>query len=219
MKFLDVRSIIAQRAAKLLADGDLVNLGIGIPTLCTKYLPPQVHITLHSENGIIGMMAIPKGQPVDKHVVDAGSAPVSVVPGGFCCDIGFSFAIMRGGHLDKSIIGALQVDVTGSFASWEIPGKRTYGMGGAMDLAVGAKELIVAMEHKAKNGAPRILEQCTFPLTGRNCVKYIVTEMCTLKCESGRLLLVDLAKGVSVADVLSSTAATIDLGTFSDLIS
>ena len=208
---MDVRNTIAKRAAALLRDGDLVNLGIGIPTLCTSYLPPDVRVMLHSENGIIGMAAVPQGQEPDKYTVDAGSSPAAVLPGGACFDIGLSFAIMRGGHLDRSIVVALQADVTGSFASWEIPGKRTYGMGGAMDLAVGAKELIVAMEHRTRGGAPRILEKCTFPLTGRECVKYIVTELCTFKCEAGRLYLPELADGVSTGDVLNATAAPVSL--------
>lgn len=208
---MDVRNTIAKRAAALLHDGDLVNLGIGIPTLCTSYLPPDVSVMLHSENGIIGMTAVPQGQEPDRYIVDAGSSPAAIVPGGACFDIGLSFAIMRGGHLDRSIVGALQADVTGSFASWEIHGKRTYGMGGAMDLAVGAKELIVAMEHRTRRGEPRILERCTFPLTGRGCVKYIVTELCTLKCEAGKLFLVELAEGVSTVDVLNATAAPVSL--------
>lgn len=211
---MDNREIIAQRAAKLLEDGDFVNLGIGIPTLCTAYLPEGADIIFHSENGIVGMGPRPDEEHIDPYIVDAGATAATIIPGGSSCDLAMSFAIMRGGHLNKSIVGALQVDVHGSFASWEIPGKRTYGMGGAMDLAVGAKVLIVAMEHCLKNGKSKILKECTYPLTGKGCVKYIVTELCTFACGKNGLTLIELAPGVTLQQVTDATEAPFDAGKF-----
>lgn len=206
---MDTRNIIASRAAALLSDGDFVNLGIGIPTLCANYVPEGVRLLYHSENGIVGMGPAPDEAHRDKYIVDAGSSPASIVPGGWSCDLLWSFTLMRGGHLDKAIIGALQVDRFGNFASWEIPGRRTYGMGGAMDLAVGVKTLIVAMEHCQKDGTPKILDCCTYPLTGAGCVKYIITELCTFRCENGQLILTELEEGVSVETVIEKTGAPI----------
>ncbi len=206
---MDTRNLIASRAARLLSDGDFVNLGIGIPSLCADYVPEGVHLLYHSENGIVGMGPRPDEAHKDKYVVDAGSDPASIVPGGWSCDILWSFTLMRGGHLDKSIVGALQADRHGNFASWEIPGKRTYGMGGAMDLAVGVKTLILAMEHCQKDGSPKIVEQCTFPLTAAGCAKYIVTELCMFKIENEQLILIELAPDVSVETVLAKTGTSV----------
>ena len=206
---MDTRNIIARRAAALLCDGDFVNLGIGIPSLCSNYVPEGMHLLYHSENGIVGMGPHPDEAHRDKYIVDAGSDPVSIIPGGWSCDILWSFTLMRGGHLDKSIVGALQADRHGNFASWEIPGKRTYGMGGAMDLAIGVKTLILAMEHCRRDGSPKILDQCTYPLTAMGCVKYIVTELCTFRIENDQLILTELAPGVSVETVLAKTGTSV----------
>ena len=206
---MDTRNIIARRAAALLCDGDFVNLGIGIPSLCSNYVPEGIHLLYHSENGIVGMGPHPDEAHRDKYIVDAGSDPVSIIPGGWSCDILWSFTLMRGGHLDKSIVGALQADRHGNFASWEIPGKRTYGMGGAMDLAVGVKTLILAMEHCRRDGSPKILDQCTYPLTAMGCVKYLVTELCTFRNENDQLILTELAPGVSVETVLAKTGTSV----------
>lgn len=206
---MDIRNTIARRAAKLLGEGEFVNLGIGIPTLCANYIPEGTRVLFHSENGIVGMGPAPSPADEDPDIVDAGSSPASIVTGGFSCDLGMSFALMRGGHLDKAIIGALQVDRHGNFASWDIPGKRTYGMGGAMDLAVGAKTLVIAMEHTQRDGTPKILDMCEYPLTAAGRARYIVTELCTFLCENDVLTVIDIENGVTKQEIADRTGCGI----------
>lgn len=172
----EIREVIAKRAALELKDGYIVNLGIGLPTLIPNYLKPDVKVLLQSENGIIGMGANPKEGEENKEIVNAGGSYTSIIDGGASFDSATSFAIIRGGHVDASILGAMQVDEKGNLANWMIPGKKVPGMGGAMDLVVGAKHVILAMEHTAK-GSHKILKECTLPLTAKEQVNLIITEM------------------------------------------
>ena len=172
-----IKAFIAKRVAKEFHDGDVVNLGIGLPTMVPSFLPPDVRVILEAENGMVG--AGPKPETPDPNVSDAGGQPSSIAPGGAFIDSATSFGIIRGGHVDATVLGALQVDEKGNLANWIIPGKMVPGMGGAMDLVVGAPNVIVAMEHTQK-GAHKILEKCTLPLTALTCVTKIITEMCVI---------------------------------------
>ena len=172
-----IKAFIAKRVAKEFHDGDVVNLGIGLPTMVPSFLPPDVRVILEAENGMVG--AGPKPETPDRNVSDAGGQPSSIAPGGAFIDSATSFGIIRGGHVDATVLGALQVDEKGNLANWIIPGKMVPGMGGAMDLVVGAPNVIVAMEHTQK-GAHKILEKCTLPLTALTCVTKIITEMCVI---------------------------------------
>ena len=202
---MDAKTIIAKRVALELKDGDLVNLGIGIPTLVADYVPAGMNVLFHSENGFIGLGLA--AEAADPDVVNAGAKPASVVPGGAMFDSVMSFAIVRGGHLDMTVLGALEVDRHGNLANWMIPGKMVPGMGGAMDLVTGAKKVIVAMEHTAKDQSPKILESCTLPLTGKQVVDMIVTNLAVFhRIETG-LILSELAPGVTVEQVKQATAA------------
>ncbi len=198
---------IARRAAKFLKDGELVNLGIGIPTLVGNYVDPNTEVTLQSENGFIGLGPAPEPGKEEKDVVNAGGHPVTMVTGGCCFDSNMSFALIRGGHVTTTMLGAFEVDQEGSIANWMIPGKKVPGMGGAMDLLVGAKTVIITMEHTTKDGEPRILKKCTLPLTAKNVVDYIVTELCVLHFTDEGLVLEEVADGVTVEEVISKTAA------------
>jgi 3-oxoacid CoA-transferase B subunit len=201
------RELIATRAARFFKDGDLVNLGIGMPTMCANFLPEGVHIFLHSENGFIGIGPTPSPEDWDKDVVNAGGQPASIVPGGCCFDSAMSFGLTRGGHVDATVLGALEVDQEGNLANWIIPGKMVPGMGGGMDLVAGANLVVVAMEHCNKTGAPKILKKCTLPLTAAGEVDYVVTELCVLHKTDKGLVLEELAPGVTVEEVLSKTDA------------
>jgi 3-oxoacid CoA-transferase B subunit len=201
------RELIATRAARFFKDGDLVNLGIGMPTMCANFLPEGVHIILHSENGFIGIGPTPSPEDWDKDVVNAGGQPASIVPGGCCFDSAMSFGLTRGGHVDATVLGALEVDQEGNLANWIIPGKMVPGMGGGMDLVAGANLVVVAMEHCNKTGAPKILKKCTLPLTAAGEVDYVVTELCVLHKTDKGLVLEELAPGVTVEEVLSKTDA------------
>ncbi|TCL34499.1 acetate CoA/acetoacetate CoA-transferase beta subunit [Anaerospora hongkongensis] len=202
---MDAKEIIARRVAMELKDGDLVNLGIGIPTLVTDYIPQGITVTLHSENGFVGLG--PDNGLADPDVVNAGGKPASVAPGGAMFDSLMSFAIVRGGHLTMTVLGALEVDQYGNLANWMVPGKIVPGMGGAMDLVSGAKRVIVAMEHTAKDGSAKILKQCTLPLTGKAVVDMIVTNLAVFHFSGGRLILSELAPGATVEQVISNTEA------------
>lgn len=201
------RELIARRIAKLLKDGDVVNLGIGMPTLVANYIPGGMEITLQSENGFLEMGPSPAEGQEDPDITNAGGQLVTVNPGGSFFDSAFSFGIIRGGHLDFTVLGALQVDEEGNLANWMIPGKMVPGMGGAMDLTVGAKKVIVAMEHTSKKGEHKILKKCALPLTARKQVDYIVTEMAFIEVTDKGLVLQEVAPGLTAEDVQKATEA------------
>ena len=200
------REVIVKRVAKELKDGDLVNLGIGMPTLVANYIPEGIDILLQSENGFVGLGPNPEPGSEDPDIVNAGGLPSSVVPGGAFFDSAMSFAIIRGGHLDVTVLGALQVDQEGNLANWMIPGKMVPGMGGAMDLVAGARRVIIAMEHTAK-GNPKILKKCNLPLTAMGEVDLIVTDMGVIEVTPDGLLLTELAPETTVEEVLNATEA------------
>jgi len=202
---MDAKTIIATRVGQEFSDGDYVNLGIGIPTLVANHLPEGVSVILQSENGFLGLGPAPEAGAEDKDVVNAGGKPVSIMTGGVTFDSAMSFAIIRGGHVAATVLGALEVDEEGNLANWIIPGKMVPGMGGAMDLVVGARRVIIAMEHTAK-GRPKILPKCTLPLTAEKEVDMIVTELAVFKYLP-ELTLVELAPGVTEEQVREATAA------------
>ncbi len=201
-----IREVIAKRVAMELKDGDVVNLGIGLPTLVANYIPEGVDVTLQSENGFVGIGAAPEAGKEDKDLVNAGGLPVTVIPGAAFFDSSMSFSIIRGGHVDATVLGALEVDQEGNLANWMIPGKKVPGMGGAMDLVVGAKKVIVAMEHTAK-GNPKILKKCTLPLTAAHQVNLIITEMAVLEVTNKGLVLRELGPEATIEDVKNATLA------------
>ena len=201
-----IKGYIAKRVAKEFKDGDFVNLGIGLPTMVPAYLPPDVHVILEAEVGMAGQGGKP--EVADPNVVDAGGQPSSIAPGGAFIDSATSFGLIRGGHVNATVLGALQVDEKGNLANWIIPGKMVPGMGGAMDLCAGAKNVIVAMEHTQK-GAPKILKECTLPLTTRTCVSKIITEMGVINVTDKGLELVEINPEFTVEQVQAATEATL----------
>lgn len=201
---MNAKELIARRVALELHDGDIVNLGIGLPTQVVNYLPQDIHITLQSENGFLGLGPVTEAHP---NLVNAGGQPCGLLPGAAMFDSAFSFALIRGGHVDASVLGGLQVDQSANLANWMVPGKMVPGMGGAMDLVTGAKRVIIAMEHCAKDGSSKILKQCTLPLTAKNKVSMIVTELAVFAFEGGKLVLKEHAPGVSLETIREKTDA------------
>ncbi|WHY86915.1 3-oxoacid CoA-transferase subunit B [Neobacillus novalis] len=202
---INPKQIIAARVAKELSDGDVVNLGIGLPTMVPNFLPEDVNVILQSENGYIGLG--PLEGDIDPDLVNAGGQPSSILPGGAFFDSLFSFELIRGGHVDVTVLGGLEVDAKGNLANWMVPGKMVPGMGGAMDLVTGAKKVIVAMEHMAKNGSSKILQQCRLPLTGKGVVDMIVTELAVFRVTEAGFVLEELQEGVSLETVREKTEA------------
>src|SRR5207342_12966 len=203
---MDSQTIIARRVALELRPGNLVNLGIGIPTLVANYVPAGLNIFFQSENGLIGTGPIPEQGMAHPHLTDAGGRPISALPGASTFDSAMSFGLIRGGHLDMTVLGALQVDAAGHLANWMVPGKMVPGMGGAMDLVSGAKRVIVAMQHTAK-GQPKIVRQCSLPLTSVRPVDLVVTELAVIAFPGGRATLLETAPGVTVDQVREATEA------------
>ena len=205
----DKRQIIARRVARELRNGDVVNLGVGMPTLVANHLPEGVTIILQSENGFLGLGPHPKPGTEDKDLVNAGGKPVTLKPGGCCFDSSISFAIIRGGHVDVTVLGALEVDEQGNLGNWMVPGKMVSGMGGAMDLVVGARKVIIAMEHLSKEGSPKIVKQCTLPLTARGEVDLIVTELAVISVQPDGLHLLEISEDTTLEEVLTATASNL----------
>ena len=207
---MDAQTIIAKRIAQELRPGMLVNLGIGIPTLVATHLPAGIDVFFQSENGLIGTGPIPEEGMTHPTLTDAGGRPISALPGACTFDSAMSFGLIRGGHVDVTVLGGLQVDAQGHLANWMIPGKMVPGMGGAMDLVTGARRVIVAMQHTAK-GQPKIVRQCSLPLTSLRSVDLLVTEMAVIGFAGGRATLLETAPGIAVAQVVAATEATLAL--------
>jgi acetate CoA/acetoacetate CoA-transferase beta subunit len=205
---MDAKELIARRVAREVGPGMLVNLGVGLPSLVATYVSPQMGVFFQAENGVIGLGARPPEGMQDPHLTDAGGGFVTAVPGAASIDSAMSFGLIRGGHLDMTVLGGLEVDEAGRLANWKVPGKMVPGMGGAMDLVTGAKRVVVAMQHTAR-GEPKIVRQCSLPLTSVRPVDLIVTELAVFRCDGTYLMLVERAPGISVEQIVSQTGATL----------
>jgi 3-oxoacid CoA-transferase subunit B len=206
------REQIAMRVAQEFGDGHYINLGIGIPTLAANYVADDIEVMLQSENGLLGMGPYPTEEQVDADMINAGKETVTAATGASIFNSAESFAMIRGGHVDLTVLGAFEVDCNGSIASWMIPGKLIKGMGGAMDLVAGAQNIIVTMTHADKHGNSKLLEQCTLPLTGVNCINKIITDLAVLEVKGGAFHLIERAPGVSVDEIQSKTAGKLVVG-------
>lgn len=203
------REQIARRAALEIPAGSIVNLGIGLPTLVADFIPPEDEVWFHSENGLLGMGPFPYEGDEDPQLINAGKQTVTVVPGGSCFHSATSFAMIRGGHVDMAILGAMQVSQSGDLANWAIPGGRTMGIGGAMDLATGARRILALMTHKTKKGAPKLVASCNYPLTAVGVVDRVITDMAVLDTSPDGFKLVELAPGVTLEELQEATDAKI----------
>lgn len=205
------REQIAQRISKEIKDGFVVNLGIGIPTLCANYIPENVSVMLHSENGLLGMGAFPTENEVDPDLINAGKQTVTAVPGASYFSSAESFSMIRGGHINLTVLGAMQVDISRSIANWMIPGKMVKGMGGAMDLVAGAQRVVVAMQHTDRDGNPKLLKECNLPLTGTKCVDLVVTDFGVFTIKDGHFILEEKASDMSAEDIVAATGAPVKI--------
>ncbi|QDR82532.1 3-oxoacid CoA-transferase subunit B [Sporomusa termitida] len=204
---MNAKEIIARRVARELENGNIVNLGIGLPTMVVNYLPAEVDVTLQSENGFVGLGSL--AGEIDPNLTNAGGQPCGLIPGAAMFDSATSFMLIRGGHVDVTVLGGLEVDQAGNLANWMVPGKMVPGMGGAMDLVTGAKKVIIAMEHCAKDGSAKLLRQCRLPLTGKGVVDLIVTELGVFRVTGDSLVLEEIAAGVDVEFVQARTEAAL----------
>ncbi len=207
----DVRARIAERAARELRPGEVVNLGIGIPNLIPAFLGPDAGVFVHTENGLLGVGPRPTEDELDPDLIDAAKRPVTALPGAAFFDSAASFAMIRGGHVDVAVLGALQVSATGDIANWAVPGKDVLGVGGAMDLVVGARRVIVTMTATSSSGEPKVVASCTYPLTARAAVDVVVTDLSVFRVREGSLVLTELLGGASVDDVAAATGAPFEV--------
>ncbi len=205
------REQIAQRIAKEIKDGFVVNLGIGIPTLVANYIPEGTNVMLQSENGLLGMGPFPLEKDIDADLINAGKQTITTVPGASFFSSADSFAMIRGGHVNLTVLGAMQVDVERSIANWMVPGKMVKGMGGAMDLVAGAQRVVVAMQHVDRSGDKKLLQKCTLPITGVNCIDLVVTDYGVFEIKNGKFILIEKADDVSVEQIIQDTGAPVEV--------